>query len=130
MIHLFLWSFLAEEHGQQHPDDGSAKMAFPRDVLRYGQGWNHTPNEAAVKKHHDERDDYQHAVATDEAARDEEKIQAIDKRTCPDMRRIGVADTPRNQTASQIGDEHHSVGEGGITIIQSCTQNKDGNGIG
>ena len=85
--------------------------------MGYGQRWYHAPDEASVKEHHDEGDDNEHAVATDEAAGNQEQVEAIYKGARSDMCGTWVADAPSEQPAAQISDEHHAVGEAGITVV-------------
>ena len=94
MMHFLLRAFFSQEYGQQNTYQRAAEMAFPGDVLRDSQRGYHTPDETAVKEHHDERDDDKHAVATDEAAHDEEEVESIDEGARPDVCRVGIADAP------------------------------------
>ena len=73
-------------------------MAFPGDVLWDGQRGYHAPDKAAIEKYHNERNDDEHTVATDEAAHDEEEVESIYECTGSNVCRIWPADTPGDQS--------------------------------
>ena len=130
MVYFLLRAFLAQKESQHDTDDGTAEVAFPRNVLQDGQVGNHAPNEAAVEKHHDERNDSEHPVATDETARDKEKVQTIDKRTRSDVSGTWATEAPSKYPAGYIGDEHDAVGESGVAVIQSRAEHKNRYAVG
>ena len=98
MVLLFLRTFFPEDDRQNDTDDGAAQVALPGDVLQFGQGGDHAPEEAPVKEHHDERDYDELSVAADEATHDEEEVESVDQGTGSDMGGIGVADAPGEQS--------------------------------
>ena len=120
MMHFFLGPFLSESECQQHSYDGAAKVALPGDVLWPGQGGDHSPDETAVEKYHDKRDDDEHAVAADETAHDEEEIERVDEPAGTHVDGVGVADAPGEEAAAEPADKHDAVGQGGVTVIQRC----------
>ena len=48
VVDFLLRAFLPKKNSQQHANDSTAKVAFPRDVLWYSQRGNHTPDEATI----------------------------------------------------------------------------------
>lgn len=130
MVYLLLWAFLSQQDSQHDADDGAAEVAFPRDVLQDGQVGNHAPDEATVKENRNQGNDDEDPVASDEAARDEEKIEAIDERTRPDVDGAWVADAPCEQSAHQVGEKHDAVGEGGVEVVQGRAQDQNRDAVG
>ncbi len=70
------------------------------------------------------------SVASDEAAHNEEKIEAVNQGTGSNVCGARVAKAPGEQAAAQIGDEHDTVGKGGIEVIECCAQDDDRDAVG
>lgn len=130
VMFFFLWTFVLKDDGKDDSDDGTAEVAFPGDVLRYGECGYHAPDEASVKEHHDQGDDDEHPVAADESADDEKQVDAIDECAGTDVGGGRTPDVPGEEPAAEIGDEHDTVGQGGVAVVKCGGQYQEGHAVG